>query len=108
MTKICGVSRGESTLLWSSFYTVVPLDGSTGTLPECGSLGGSKEVFFFPFQDDASVDGAESIKVEVKRLDYGDASCLSLWSMKELTPDMAALPLQALQVSLANVSDVLL
>lgn len=65
---------------------------------------------FFFSQDNSDVSGAggkTSIKVEVKRLDYGDTSCLSLCSMKELTPEMAALPLQALQVSLANVSDPL-
>lgn len=56
-------------------------------------------------------DGAEcetSIKVEVKRLDHGDTACLTLRNIKELTPEMAALPLQALQVSLANVSVCLL
>nr|XP_020470324.1 uncharacterized protein LOC109968411 isoform X1 [Monopterus albus] len=47
-----------------------------------------------------------SIKVEVKRLDYGDTACLSLSYIKELTPDVAALPLQALQVSLASVTPV--
>lgn len=45
-----------------------------------------------------------SIKVEVKRLDHGDTACLSLWNVKELTPELATLPLQAIQVSLANVS----
>lgn len=45
-----------------------------------------------------------SIQVEVKRLDYGDTACLSLCSIKELTPEMASLPLQAVQVALANVS----
>ncbi|XP_017282127.1 uncharacterized protein LOC108242057 isoform X2 [Kryptolebias marmoratus] len=60
-------------------------------------------------RDNQAGDGARgepSVKVEVKRLDYGDSSCLSLWSIKELTPQMAALPLQALQVSLANVTPV--
>uniref|UniRef100_A0A1A7Y7U5 Tudor domain-containing protein n=1 Tax=Iconisemion striatum TaxID=60296 RepID=A0A1A7Y7U5_9TELE len=60
-------------------------------------------------RDNSAVDGAgseSSIKVEVKRLDYGDTACLSLRNMKELTPEMALLPLQALQVSLANVSPV--
>lgn len=64
-------------------------------------------LFFKDNSDRRGAGGKASIKVEVKRLDYGDTSCLSLWSMKELTPEMAALPLQALQVSLANVSDPL-
>lgn len=42
--------------------------------------------------------------MEVKRLDHGDSACLSLWDIKELTPELAILPLQAVQVSLANVS----
>lgn len=56
-----------------------------------------------------SRDGAgteTSIKVEVKRLDYGDTACLSLSNIKELTPEMATIPLQAVQVSLANVMPV--
>ncbi|XP_073342567.1 uncharacterized protein [Pagrus major] len=59
--------------------------------------------------DDNATDegGSEtSIKVEVKRLDYGDTACLSLLKIKEMTPEMAALPLQAVQVSLANVTPV--
>ncbi|XP_069553219.1 tudor domain-containing protein 6-like [Brachyistius frenatus] len=47
--------------------------------------------------------GETSIKVEVKRLDHGDTACLSMWNMKELALEMALLPLQAVQVSLANV-----
>lgn len=61
--------------------------------------------------DNNAIDGAgreTSIKVEMKRLDYGDTACLSLWNTKELTPEMATLPLQAIQVSLANVSGSLL
>lgn len=61
--------------------------------------------------DKNATDGAgseTSVKVEVKRLDYGDTTCLSLLKIKELAPEMAALPLQALQVSLANVSGSLL
>lgn len=46
----------------------------------------------------------KSIKVEVKRLDHGDAACLSLQNITDMSPEMAALPLQALQVSLAHVS----
>lgn len=45
----------------------------------------------------------KSIKVEVKRLDHGDAACLSLQNIADMSPEMAALPLQALQVSLAHV-----
>lgn len=45
-----------------------------------------------------------SVKVEVKRLDFGDTASLSLWNVKEMAPEMAALPLQAVQVSLAKVS----
>ncbi|KAM6923473.1 uncharacterized protein FYW49_005927 [Xenentodon cancila] len=55
------------------------------------------------------MDGAgieSSITVEVKRLDYGDTSRLSLRNIKELTPELAVLPLQALRVSLANVMPV--
>ncbi len=59
--------------------------------------------------DNNATDGGEtSIKVEVRRLDHGDAACLSLQNVKEMTPEMAVLPLQAVQVSLANVSGTLL
>lgn len=55
------------------------------------------------------ITGSEiSIRVEVKRLDYGDTACLSLLNVKEMTPDLAILPLQAVQVSLANVSALVL
>ncbi|XP_042349668.1 uncharacterized protein LOC121948350 isoform X2 [Plectropomus leopardus] len=60
-------------------------------------------------RDNNVTDGAgseTSITVEVKRLDHGDTACLSLLNIKELTPEMAALPLQAVQVSLANVTPV--
>lgn len=66
-------------------------------------------VFWMP--DNNATDGAgseTSIKVEVKRLDYGDTACLSLLNTKEMTPEMALLPLQAVQVSLTNVSGSLL
>ncbi|XP_034545174.1 uncharacterized protein LOC117816899 isoform X2 [Notolabrus celidotus] len=59
--------------------------------------------------DNDSTDGAgseRSIKVEVKRLDYGDTACLSVLNIKELTPEMTTLPLQAAKVSLANVTPV--
>ncbi|XP_026186792.1 uncharacterized protein LOC113144782 [Mastacembelus armatus] len=55
---------------------------------------------------DNDVGCESSIKVEVKRLDYGDTAILSLLNTKQLTSDMAALSLQALQVSLANVTPV--
>ncbi|KAL0974362.1 hypothetical protein UPYG_G00219430 [Umbra pygmaea] len=45
----------------------------------------------------------KTIEVEVRRLDYGDTSCLSLCNIKGLTPTMTSLPLQAIQVTLANV-----
>uniref|UniRef100_A0AAV2MJX0 Tudor domain-containing protein n=1 Tax=Knipowitschia caucasica TaxID=637954 RepID=A0AAV2MJX0_KNICA len=47
-----------------------------------------------------------SITVEVKRLDYGDSFCLSLSNITEMTSEMAVLPLQAVQVSLAHVTPV--
>ncbi|KAM7389576.1 hypothetical protein PAMP_023542 [Pampus punctatissimus] len=56
--------------------------------------------------DNNATDGATSIQVEVKRLDHGDTACLSLLNIKEMTPEMANLPLQAVQVSLANVTPV--
>lgn len=59
----------------------------------------------------AATDGAgrnPSINVEVKRLDYGDTSCVPLCHIKQLSPEMAVLPLQALQVSLAHVSSPVL
>ncbi|XP_037637080.1 uncharacterized protein LOC119494922 [Sebastes umbrosus] len=59
--------------------------------------------------DNNATDGAgseTSIKVEVKKLDHGDTACLSLLNIKELTPEMAVLPLQAVQVALANVTPV--
>lgn len=65
----------------------------------------------FRMSDNNATDGAgseTSIKVEVTRLDHGDTACLSLWNIKELTPEMAILPLQSLQVSLANVRSSLL
>lgn len=63
-------------------------------------------VFWMVDNNDAERE--TSIKVEVKRLDHGDTACLSLWNIKELTPELATLPLQAVQVSLANVSGSLL
>lgn len=53
--------------------------------------------------DSNGPESKTSIKVEVKRLDHGDTTRLSLWNIKELTPELATLPLQAVQVSLANV-----
>lgn len=61
--------------------------------------------------DNNTADGAgsgTSIKLEVKKLDYGDTACLSLLNIKELTPEMAVLPLQAVKVSMENVSVSLL
>lgn len=45
------------------------------------------------------------IKVEVRRIDYGDVVCKSLWDVKELCAEAASKPVQALQVSLVNVGD---
>ncbi|XP_061901712.1 uncharacterized protein LOC133649038 isoform X2 [Entelurus aequoreus] len=59
--------------------------------------------------EDEVTDGAKSwtsIKVEVKRLDHGDTACVSLCNIKEMSPEMARLPLQSMQVSLANVSPI--
>lgn len=57
-------------------------------------------------KDDVDSTKEMSIYLEVKRLDYGDLSRLSLTNIKELTSEMAVLPLQAVQVSLAHVSPV--
>ncbi|XP_016389009.1 uncharacterized protein LOC107724541 isoform X2 [Sinocyclocheilus rhinocerous] len=46
------------------------------------------------------------IKVEVRRIDYGDVVCVSLWDVKELCGEAASIPVQALQVSLVNVRPV--
>ncbi|XP_042625592.1 tudor domain-containing protein 1-like [Cyprinus carpio] len=45
-------------------------------------------------------------KVEVRRIDYGDVVWVSLWDLKELCGETASIPVQALQVSLANVRPV--
>lgn len=45
------------------------------------------------------------IKVEVRRIDYGDDICVSLRDIKEMSGEIASRPVQALQVSLANVGD---
>lgn len=58
----------------------------------------------FCIVDKNAMNGEKSVKVEVKRLDHGDAACLSLQNITDMSPEMTALPLQALQVSLANVS----
>ncbi|KAJ8015392.1 hypothetical protein DPEC_G00025650 [Dallia pectoralis] len=47
-----------------------------------------------------------AVQVEVRRLDYGDTSCLSLRNIKKLSPAMTSLPFQSIQVALANVSPV--
>ncbi len=43
------------------------------------------------------------IKVEVRRIDYGDVVYVSLWDVKELCGEAASKPVQVLQVSLVNV-----
>ncbi|KAK2890618.1 hypothetical protein Q8A67_013261 [Cirrhinus molitorella] len=47
------------------------------------------------------------IKVEVRRVDYGDVVFVSLWDVKELCGESASIPVQALQVSLVNVRPVI-
>lgn len=54
--------------------------------------------------DKNATNGEKAIHVEVKRLDHGDTACLSLQNITDMSPEMTTLPLQALQVSLANVS----
>ncbi|KAK5864991.1 hypothetical protein PBY51_016187 [Eleginops maclovinus] len=62
-------------------------------------------AFWFSFMYPTDGGGMEtSIMVAVQRLDQGDTACMSLLDIKELTPEMAVLPLQAVQVSLANVT----
>ncbi|XP_026135386.1 uncharacterized protein LOC113113424 [Carassius auratus] len=46
------------------------------------------------------------VKVEVRRIDYGDVVWVSLWEVKELSGETTSIPVQALQVSLANVRPV--
>lgn len=58
----------------------------------------------FCIVDKNAMTAEKSIKVEVKRLDHGDTACLSLQNITDISPEMTALPLQALHVSLANVS----
>nr|XP_015206797.1 PREDICTED: uncharacterized protein LOC107077856 isoform X1 [Lepisosteus oculatus]XP_015206798.1 PREDICTED: uncharacterized protein LOC107077856 isoform X1 [Lepisosteus oculatus] len=48
----------------------------------------------------------QNIKIELVRIDYGDKVCLALSDIRELSPELAAFPKQALCVSLANVSPV--
>lgn len=47
-----------------------------------------------------------NIKVELRRIDYGDVACVSLGNIKELCGETASRPVQTLQVSLANVRPV--
>ncbi|XP_039550082.1 uncharacterized protein LOC120494814 [Pimephales promelas] len=49
---------------------------------------------------------SRDIKVEVRRIDYGDDVCVSLRDVKEMSGEMASRPVQALQASLANVRPV--
>lgn len=50
---------------------------------------------------------SRDIKVEVRRIDYGDDVCVSLRDIKEMSGEIASRPVQALQVSLANVRPVI-
>lgn len=111
VTKICGVSTGGCKC--DGFSSRIPLGGSSVTLMAKASHGLLREldamaVLFRRIEESNISDCSErettSIQVEVKRLDHGDTACLSLCSIKELSPEMASLPLQAVQVSLANVS----
>ncbi|KAL6117836.1 uncharacterized protein ACO6RY_15546 [Pungitius sinensis] len=95
---------------------------STYAEPSCIPDIGAKVMGWFPKQeqwcrvqvtkicgvsgDNNTTDGPTSIKLEVKKLDYGDTACLSLLDIKELTPEMGVLPLQAVKVSLENVTPV--
>ncbi|XP_026796329.3 tudor domain-containing protein 5 [Pangasianodon hypophthalmus] len=51
-------------------------------------------------------EGIRNIEVEIRRIDYGDSTCLSLGNIKELCGEIAKIPAQALQVSLADVKPV--
>lgn len=88
----------------------IPLGGSSVTLKAKankawkGRLTATRAVCWVEETNISSRCEETSIQVEVKRLDYGDTACLSLCSIKKLTPEMASLPLQAVQVALANVS----
>ncbi|KAL6479641.1 hypothetical protein MHYP_G00106740 [Metynnis hypsauchen] len=65
----------------------------------CGMKGGSSHLC-------THLDGVKNLEVEVRRIDYGDSACLSLSNVKELCGEVAEVPVQALQVSLANVNPV--
>lgn len=52
-------------------------------------------------------EGMKNIEVEIRRIDYGDSTCLSLWNIKELCGEVAKIPAQALQVCLADVGAIL-
>ncbi|XP_010895725.2 uncharacterized protein LOC105026157 isoform X1 [Esox lucius] len=52
------------------------------------------------------MSGDNAVQVEVRRLDYGDTSCVSLRNIKKLSAAMTSLPLQSIQVALANVNPV--
>lgn len=47
-----------------------------------------------------------NIRVEVRRIDYGDVACVSLGNIKKLSGEIASKPVKTLQVSLANVGDL--
>ncbi|KAG9271944.1 hypothetical protein AMEX_G12885 [Astyanax mexicanus] len=51
-----------------------------------------------------SSEGVRNLEVEVQRIDFGDSACLSLSNVKDLCGEAAEVPVQALQVSLANVN----
>lgn len=49
----------------------------------------------------------KNIEVEIRRVDYGDLICLSLWKIRELCEEVAKVPAQALQVSLTDVGVII-
>ncbi|MCI4379850.1 hypothetical protein PGIGA_G00233140 [Pangasianodon gigas] len=65
----------------------------------CGMKSGNRHLC-------SRFEAIRNIEVEIRRIDYGDSTCLSLWNIKELCGEIAKIPAQALQVSLADVKPV--
>ncbi|XP_043113422.1 uncharacterized protein LOC122357860 [Puntigrus tetrazona] len=63
-------------------------------------------IRIFQSSPEQSSGGCSDVRVEVRRIDYGDVVCVSLWDVKELCGEAASIPVQALQVSLVNVRPV--
>lgn len=70
----------------------------------CNCFHVSDEILMMIILGPSSRD-CKDTKVEVRRIDYGDVVWVSLWDLKELCGETASIPVQALQVSLANVGD---